>query len=290
MTNSNLKVSTDTRSVNRPLLFLSTLILAPFSALRAHRSLTYQLAKRDVLGRYRGASFGLLWALMSPFFMLMVYTFAFGTVLKSRWPQIETRSAHYSIILFVGILIHGFFAECLTRAPGLVISNSNYVKRVIFPLEVLPWPMALSALFHTGMNVAVFIILQLILDGNMAWTIVFLPIVIFPLFVMMLGISWFMAAVGVYFRDISQITSVLATAMFFLSSAIIPTEAIPQSYRWIFFINPITFIINQARNVMLWQELPDWLGLGIYFVVAIVVAHLGYMFFEKTKRGFADVL
>jgi lipopolysaccharide transport system permease protein len=272
------------------MLFLSNRIVTPFSALLEHRSLTFQLAKRDVLGRYRGASFGLLWALMSPFLMLMVYTFAFGTVLKSRWPQIEAGSSHYSIILFVGILIHGFFAECLTRSPELVVSNSNYVKRVIFPLEVLPWPMALSALFHTGMNVVVFSILQLILDGHMDWTIIFLPVVVFPLFVLMLGISWFMAAVGVYFRDIGQVTGVLATAMFFLSSAIMPMEVVPQAYRWIFFINPVTFIINQARNVMLWDHLPDWIGLGIYLVIAIAIAYLGHAFFEKTKRGFADVL
>lgn len=280
----------DARSISCYMLSLPSRLIAPFSRLIVHKSLAFQLAKRDVLGRYRGASFGLLWALMSPFLMLMVYTFAFGTVLKSRWPQVESGAAHYSIILFVGILVHGFFAECLTRSPELVVSNSNYVKRVIFPLDILPWPMALSALFHTGMNIIVFIILQLILDGHMAYTIIFLPLVIFPLFILVLGVSWFMAAVGVYFRDVGQITGVLATAMFFLSSAIIPTEVIPKAYRWLFFFNPLTFVINQARNVMLWGKLPNWSGLSLYLMIAITIACLGYAFFEKTKRGFADVL
>ncbi|WP_336603250.1 ABC transporter permease [Mizugakiibacter sediminis] len=265
-------------------------MLAPISAFIRHRALTYQLAKRDVLGRYRGASFGLLWSLMSPFLMLMVYTFAFGTVLKSKWPQLEAGHTHYSIILFVGVIVHSFFAECLTRSPGLVVSNQNFVKRVIFPLEVLPVSMVFSALFHLCTNILIFIVLRLLLDGDVAWTMVFAPIVLLPLFILTLGVAWFLASAGVYFRDIGQIVSVLATAMFFLSSAMLPIEVIPESYRWVFFINPLTFIIDQARNVMLWQEFPDWSGLGLYCLLALCVAYLGHAFFEKTRRGFADVL
>jgi lipopolysaccharide transport system permease protein len=265
-------------------------VSGPFDALGAYRSLTIELTKRDVLGRYRGASLGLLWSLISPFLMLMVYSFAFGYVMKAKWPQSAEQHAHYSIILFVGLIVHGFFAECLNRAPHLITGNANFVKRVIFPLEILPWPMVASALFHTFMNFLVFVVLHILLDHTMAWTIVFLPLVMFPLVLLTLGVSWLLAALGVYLRDISQITGVLATAMLFLSTAMFPVDALPPQYRWLLMMNPLSFIIDQARAVALWGQLPDWIGLGIYTLCALAVLYFGYTAFRLTRRGFADVL
>lgn len=262
----------------------------PLAALGAYRSLTWELAKREVLGRYRGASFGLLWSLLSPFLMLLVYSFAFGFVMKARWSEAEAGGVHYSIILFIGLIVHGFFAECLNRAPNLVTANVNFVKRVIFPLEILPWPMVMSALFHTGMNLLVFLALHLFLDHQLAWTTVLLPLVLLPLVLLTLGVSWLLAALGVYLRDIGQVTGVLATAMLFLSTAMFPMEALPPAWRWLLQINPLTFIINQARAVALWGALPDWQGLGIYTVGAVAVLLAGYSVFGLTRRGFADVI
>ncbi len=262
----------------------------PFDALIRYRSLTWELAKRDVLGRYRGASFGMLWSLISPFLMLVVYTFAFGGVMQARWVATSNSTTPFAIILFVGLIVHGFFAECLTRAPTLVVSQPNFVKRVIFPLHILPWPAILSALFHTFTNIAVFLILAPILGGVLHWTILLFPLVMLPLVVLMLGVMSFMAAVGVYLRDIGQVTSVVATAALFLSTAIMPLEAVPESFRWIYVGNPLTFIIDQSRAVMLWGRQPDWLGLGLYLLVALMVCQAGHWFFQKTRRGFGDVL
>lgn len=262
----------------------------PFGALGVYRSLAFELAKRDVLGRYRGASFGLLWSLISPFLMLMVYSFAFGFVMKARWPQADQGQAHYSIILFIGLIVHGFFAECLSRSPTLITGNANFVKRVIFPLEILPWPMVASALFHTFMNFLVFLALHIILDHTIAWTIVLLPLVLLPLVLLALGVSWLLAALGVYLRDIGQITGVLATAMLFLSTAMFPIEALPPQYRWLLIINPLTFIIDQARAVALWGQMPNWAGLGLYTLCALAVLYFGYTVFRLTRRGFADVI
>lgn len=260
------------------------------SALGRHRTLTWELARRDVLGRYRGASFGLLWSLISPFLLLCVYTFAFGTVMGSRWPQIESGQTHFAIVLFVGLIVHGFLAECLGRGPELVVSNPNFVKKVIFPLEILPWPMVLSALFHACMNVVVFLVLRLALDGEFTWTFVLLPLVMLPLVVLALGISWFLAATAVYVRDIRQVTGPLSMALLFLSSAMMPVESIPPAYRWVFEINPLTFIIDQAREVLLWGHMPDWAGLGLYLVGASVAMVAGWAWFRLTRPGFADVL
>jgi lipopolysaccharide transport system permease protein len=266
--------------------------LGPVASVIRHRSLIAELSKRDVLGRYRGASFGLLWSLISPFLMLCVYTFAFGNVLGSRWPRpAETASEHsFTIILFVGLIVHGFFAECLSRSPSLITGNPSYVKRVVFPLEILPWPMVLSALFHMMMNIVVLVGLRLALEGTFSWTTLLLPVVILPLAVMMLGIGWLFAALGVYFRDIAQITGVLATAFLFTSSAIVPIQSVAPKFRPIFELNPLTFIIDQARNVALWDILPNWPGLATYLAAGIVVSYFGYTWFVATRRGFGDVI
>lgn len=262
----------------------------PFGSLFQHGSLIRELTKREILGRYRGANFGLLWALISPFLMLAVYTLAFGNVLKSHWPQISGQNHSFALILFIGLIVHAFFAECINRSPLLVASNPNYVKRVIFPLEVMPWPMVFSALFHLLTSLIAFTVLDAAFDHHLSWTIVLFPLTILPLTILSLGVSWGLAALGVYFRDISQITGVLTTALLFTSTAIVPVSAISTNIRWLFELNPLSFIIDQARAVTLWGAMPDWGGLGLYTLGAIVVAYLGYSAFQATRRGFADVL
>lgn len=256
----------------------------------ARRSLTFELAKRDVLGRYRGASFGLLWSLFSPFLMLLIYSFAFGFIFKSKWPHVAGGDHPYAIILYLGLIVHGFFSECLNRAPTLVTGNANLVKRVVFPVEILPWPTVFSALFHAGMNILVFAVLRLALEHTLDLSMLWLPLVFAPLVLLTLGVCWAFAALGVYMRDISQVTGVLSTAMLFVSSAMIPVQALPESYQLLFEINPLTFIINQTRAVALAGHAPDFAGLGLYALGSLVVMYLGYTWFMLTRRGFADVL
>lgn len=262
----------------------------PFTDLVRHGSLVRELTKREVLGRYRGASFGLLWALISPFLMLGVYTLAFGSILGSHWPAKESGTYSFALILFVGLIIHAFLAECINQSPRLVSGNPSYVKKVVFPLEILPWPLVMSALFHLAMSVIAYIVLVVAIGQQLPWTIVFLPIVILPLVILGLGVSWGLAALGVYFRDINQVTGVVSTALLFTSTAIIPISAIPDDMRWLFRINPLSFIIDQARNTAMWGQVPDWQGLSIYAMVALVVCYIGYGAFVATRRGFADVL
>jgi lipopolysaccharide transport system permease protein len=262
----------------------------PLDALFRYRVLTKELVKREILGRYRGATFGLLWSLISPFLMLMVYTLAFGYILKGRWPGTSGSTLDFTLILFVGLIVHGFFAECLTRSPQLVLSNTNYVKRVLFPLQILPWSMALAALFHLAMNVVVLLLMKFFLHQQMHATTPLLPVVLLPLFVLTIGTSWMIAALGVYLRDIGQVVGVLATAMLFLSSAIVPVESLPENFRWVFYANPLTFIIDQARNVVIWGKGPDWTVWTIYMVCASAFSLLSFTLFQKLRKGFADVL
>jgi len=269
---------------------LVNFLVAPVISIMRNRALIAELSKREVLGRYRGASFGLFWSIISPFLMLLVYAFAFGSILNSRWPQPTDTRDSFAIILFVGLIVHGFFAECFTRAPTLVTNNASYVKKVIFPVEILPWPLIISALFHTLMNIVVLIVLRLVVDQSFSLGFIFLPLILLPLVILMVGLGWFLSALGVYIRDISQVTGVLSTALLFTSSAVVPPSAVPEKYQFVFSINPLTFVIDQARAVALWGEMPNWSGLLIYTLVSVVFALVGYAWFSATRRGFGDVL
>lgn len=266
------------------------LITGPFSAFTNYRNLTWEMSVREVLGRYRGASFGLIWSLISPFLMLGVYTLAFGYILKSRWPGASDSTSDFALILFLGLVCHGLFAEALTRAPGLIVGNSNLATKVVFPLEILSWTVVFSSMFHALLNLLVFLVLYFIFNGHVHWTAIFLPIILMPLALLSVAAGWLLSALGVYLRDINQIMGVVSTALLFLSSAIVPIESLSKKYQMIFRLNPLTFIIDQVRAVAYWGKMPDWSGLLIYTLIVSAVFYVCYFWFQKLRRGFADVL
>lgn len=255
-----------------------------------HRYLAYQLSKREVIGRYRGSIAGLAWSFFNPLLMLAVYTFVFSVIFKARWGELDGGKGSFAIVLFVGVLVHGIFSECLNRAPTLILSNTNYVKRVLFPLEILPSVAMGSALFHAAISLVVLLLAQLFVMGAVPWTALFLPLILVPLVLATLGLAWIIAAFGVYLRDIGQITVVITTVALFLSPVFYPVDALPEEYRLLLLINPLTFIIEQAREVMIWGRSPDWIGLGLYLAASLVMAWGGFWLFQKMRRGFADVL
>ena len=260
-------------------------------ALWSNRKLLGQLARRDVAGRYKGAAIGVAWSFLTPLLMLCVYTFVFSVVFQARWGgDLSEGRVQFALIMFVGILVHTLFSEVVNRAPGLILSNPNYVKKVVFPLEVLPVMAMASAIFHACISVLILLLALLVLNGRMEWTSIFLPIVLAPLVVLTVGVAWFLAALGVYLRDVGQITSIMTMVMLFLAPVFYPITALPEQYRWIVMANPLTFIIEQARETLIWGRSPDFAGLGLYLLVAVVVAWGGFFWFQKTRKGFADVL
>lgn len=259
-------------------------------SLATHGKLIQQLAKRDVSGRYRGSIAGFGWSFFTPLLMLAVYTFVFSVVFQARW-GVETGGREaFAIILFVGIIVHGLFAECVNRAPTLILAHGNYVKRVVFPLEILPLVTLVSALFHTAVSLAVLLVAQLLINGSLPWTALLFPLVLAPLVLTTIGFTWLLAGLGVYVRDISQVTAILTMVMLFLAPVFYPVSALPEPYqRWL-YLNPLTFIIEQARVVLLWGDQPDWIGLGKHFAMGALVAWAGFWSFQKLRRGFADVI
>lgn len=260
------------------------------ASLWRNRFLIMQMSKREVIGRYRGSIMGLGWSFFSPVLMLVVYTFVFSVVFKARWGGGEENNASFAIILFVGMIVHGLFAECVNRAPGLILSNVNYVKKVVFPLEILPWVAMGSALFHAMISLAVLLIAQLMLNFALPWTVVFFPLVILPLLIATMGFAWILSATGVFVRDIAQTTGIITTVLLFVSPVFYPVSALPKEYQPWLLLNPLTFFIEEARSVLIWGRMMDWTGWGLSFIVGVTIAWAGFWWFQKTRKGFADVL
>ena len=265
--------------------------VALIKSLWRNRNLIVQMTRREVVGRYKGSVLGLAWSLLTPILMLAVYTFVFSVVFKARWGADGDESkTQFALVLFVGMIVHGLFAEVLNRAPGLIVSNVNYVKKVVFPLDALAVIAMGASLFHACISLTVLLIAFALFNGYLHWTVIFIPFVLMPLVVLTLGVAWIFASLGVFLRDVGQTVGIITTVMLFLAPIFYPITALPDEVRPLIMANPLTFIIEEARGVVILGRMPDWAGLGIYTLVATSVACTGFAWFQKTRKGFADVL
>jgi len=265
-------------------------LCSPFIILWRYRDLIVQMVQREVVSRYRGSVLGMAWSFLTPLFLLAIYTFVFGFVLRVRWGTGAHSQAESVLMLFTGLIVYWLFSECVNRAPGLVVTNVNYVKKVIFPLEILPWVAVGSALFNAAMNLLVLLLFAVVLRASLPWTVLLLPLIFLPLVMFTLGLSWGLASLGVFLRDIGQTITLMTTALLFISPVLYPVSAVPASVQPFLYVNPLTFIVEQTREVLLWGRLPHWQDFGLYLLGSLVVAWLGLLWFHKTRRGFADVL
>lgn len=260
------------------------------ASLWRHRSLIYASAKRDVLGRYRGSVLGLLWSFFNPLFMLAVYTFVFSVVFNARWGGGSESKTEFALVLFAGLIVFNFFAECVSRAPIYILANPNYVKKVVFPLEILPFVGLLSASYHALISLSVWFAAYLILFGLPHVTALLLPMVMFPFALFIMGLSWALASLGVFLRDVSQTIVVIVTTLMFMSPIFYPVSALPEVYVYFLYLNPLTPVIEMTRDVLYWGKFPDFSVLALYWLVSGAIAWLGFAWFQKTRKGFADVL
>lgn len=264
---------------------------AAVSSLLHNRGLIYQLVRREVIGRYRGSVLGVAWSFFNPLIMLVVYTFVFSVVFKARWGLGEDSSrANFSIILFAGMIVHGLFAEVVNRAPTLILNNVTYVKRVVFPLDILPWVAMGSALFHAAVSLLVLTLAQASLVHQLQWTIALFPLIVAPMVLGTVGLAWFLSSIGVYVRDIGQAMSMVTTILLFLAPVFYPMSALPEGYQALLHLNPLTFVIEEGRKVLLFGTLPNWGGLALYWLICAAVAWTGFWWFQRTRAGFADVV
>lgn len=255
-----------------------------------NKGLVGQFVKRETISRYKGSYLGFMWTILTPLMMLVVYTFVYSEVFKSRWNEGSSNKLEFAVIIFCGITTYTLFSEVVSRAPFLILSNTNYVKKVIFPLELFPIISVGSALVNAGVNFSLIIIYSIFVTGTISWTVLMLPIIIIPLLLFSLGLSWLLSALGVFLRDIGQMIGIIIQALMLLSPIFYSLDVIPQDFRWFYYLNPITYFVGDIRGIMIWGELPDFNVFSAELLVSLVICITGFIFFRKTKHGFADVL
>lgn len=261
-----------------------------WTSLWRNRSLIYALSRREVVGRYRGSVMGLLWSFFNPLCMLAVYTFVFSVVFQARWNIGSESKTEFALMLFAGLIVFNLFADCVTRAPNLVIANTNYVKKVVFPLEILAFVVMGSALFHFFVSLSVWLLVYAVLFGDLHATALLLPVFLLPLLLFVLGLVWFLASLGVFLRDVGQFIGVLTSVLMFLSPIFYPVAALPEQYRQYLSLNPLTPSIEAVRALLFSGVVPSLSSLGLSLVMAFTFCCVGFAWFQKTRKGFADVL
>lgn len=259
--------------------------------LSRHGLLIREFTKRSILARYRGSYLGILWSLLRPLMMLGIYTLVFGHIFESKLGNTPDESKlDFTLALFCGLILFEFFGECVGSAPSLVVEHPNYVKKVVFPLEILPVAAVGAALIQLIISfVPLFIALALV-HGTIPLTACYLPVIVLPLILLSLGLCWLLASLGVFIRDIKSLVPMLLMILMFGSAIFYSIKSIPPRLLPYFQLNPLAVVIDQARNAVLWGVPPAWAPYGMLLAVGLIVMMAGYAFFMRTKRAFADVI
>lgn len=268
---------------------MSSIVWNPWrivSDLWQHRYLLGQLIKRDVLLRYRGAMFGVLWIFLSPLFMLAIFAFVFGQILQARWPV--PNDMPYGLQLYAGLITFNLFADTVARAPGSVRSYPSYVKKIIFPVVILPVVPLGAALVHGAFNILILLV-ALAWSGHFHWQILMLPLTLLPVLLLTLGFAWFVGAWGVFIKDMTQIVPMFVQAMMFLSPIFYPVEAVPELLRPLYYFNPLGIVIETNRALASGIDV-NWNAWTGALLTGLVGALLGYAHFQHAREEFADAL
>ena len=265
--------------------------LRAYGALTQNPTILWRLTEREVASRYRGSLLGWGWTLLNPLLMLAVYTFVFSTVFRARWPDLQQAGAiGFAINLFAGLIVYNLFSECVGKAPTLVLSQPSYVTKVIFPLELLSAVAVGAAAFHACTSLVVLGLFELVAQGSIPLTALWLPLVWTPLLLGSLGLCWLLSALGVYLRDLPQLVSVGLSVLMFLSAIFYPVSALPERWQPVLSLNPLVVVIEQTRAVLVSGTAPSPLYLCLGIPVSVVACELCFRLFQKARRGFADVM
>jgi lipopolysaccharide transport system permease protein len=248
------------------------------------------MIERDTRSRYRGSAGGMFWSAINPLLMLAVYTYFFSEVFHAKWTGAAQPKADFALILFIGLLLHGLLAETIVRAPQLIVGQPNLVRKVVFPLEILPVVGLGSAVFHFAVGLLIWLMFFVFTRGAPPATALLLPMIVIPLVLMLLGVCWMLASLGVYLRDVGHIIPFVAAVLMFASPVFYPVDALSEPFLTFVRLSPLTLPIEQARQVLIEGRMPDWLPLARYTVLAFAVAYAGFAWFQGTRKGFADVL
>ena len=256
---------------------------------KEHRGLIRSMVRRDLTNRYKGSIIGMAWAFITPAVMIVIFTVIFSGIFRARFGT-QTGPLSFAVNLFCGLLPWLAISDGIQRATVSITENVNLVKRVVFPIEALPLNPALSALLQQMIGTAVLIIALVILEKTLQPTIILTPLLLVPQLLVTLGLGWMMASLCVFIRDTPQFTQLALTTWMYLTPIFYPEEFIPPQYHWMVSLNPIAPLIRSYRRIIIEGRMPDWRGLGITLIFAFFCFLVGYWWFQRTKKAFADVL
>jgi lipopolysaccharide transport system permease protein len=254
------------------------------------RHLVRQLTARDLAARYRGSFLGIVWSLLVPMMMLALYTFVFSVVFRARWGVDENHKGMVALVLFAGLIPYNMFSEVVAVAPTLVVGNANYVKRVVFPLEILPLVKFLAAFVHALISAGVLVLAIVVARQTPPPTLVLMPIAWIPLVLLTLAVTYVFAALGVFVRDVGQAIAIVLPFIFFLTPIVYPPEAVPDRFAFVPWMNPIAHVVDDARRTAIFGMGLKWRAFAINCVLCGGLAFAGFLFFVKSKRAFHDAL
>jgi lipopolysaccharide transport system permease protein len=265
--------------------------LLPFASdLWTHRELLWQFTLRNVELRHKGSHLGLIWSFLNPLLMLGLYVLVFGYIFGGSFGVLpnETR-VDYALGIFLGLTLFHFVSEVLGLAPGIIVGNPNFVKKVVFPLEILPAANVVGALFHMMISLVLVVSSMLVLGTGITPGILWLPVIILPLILLTLGVAWFISALGVFFRDISQVVQFVSMALLWASAVFFSAQKYPEAWIYLRF-NPVLLAIDLARDAVLWNRPLHLNHLAYLYATGLTACLLGHLAFRRMKPAFADVL
>ena len=257
--------------------------------LGVHRALVLSMVRREVSQRYRGSFLGPIWAILTPAVQIVIFTLIFSGIFQARFGG-ESGPLGFAVYLFCGLLPWLAFAEAVQRSTSVVVEHVNLVKRVVFPVEVLTVQLSLAALVQQAIGTAVLLTAALVLEQILSPTLFFLPLLLIPQLLLTIGLGWLVASFGVFLRDTGQLVQLTLMAWMYLTPIFYPESMVPRHYRWLVEANPMAPLIRSYRRILLEGLAPDWTGLGWTSIFAIGCFLLGYWWFIRTRKAFADVL
>ena len=264
--------------------------LAPLALIGRYRELALTLTGRRISARYRGSLLGMLWAVLNPLLMLGIYTFIFSVVFQSKWGIEQGDKPEFALFLFSGLILYSVFSECLNEAPSLLLNNKLYIKQLVFPTEILAWVSVLNGLFNLVINFVILVIFQTVVMGPPTPILLYFPLIVLPIVLITLGSIWFVASIGIYLRDLGHIVRLFTTALLFLSPIFYPASRVPERFQAYYTLNPFGHLLEMSKGVLFYEKAPDPTLLGACLAGSWAFSWLGYMWFMRAKKGFADVV
>ena len=255
-----------------------------------NRELCFLLSQREIQSKYKGSALGIGWTTLNPLIMLCVYTLVFSQIFRTKWGGEQGSSIEFALNLFAGLIVFNIFSECCNKAPSLITANPNYIKKIRFPIEILGSVIVFSSIFQACISILLMIIVMATVRFSIEPTILLIPIIWTPTIISMLSLTWLFAVIGVYFKDLVQITPSITSTLMFLSPIFYPSSALPEKLGWIVGINPIGITIEDTRKVLLQGEYHDGNLWFLSFVVSVVICEVVFRFLKGKQTGMGDVL